>query len=150
MAILGLIGATVMLTGEVIILINKIQTFTTCSMIYYTGTIVIFLDLSMTSMISSLRYGEKKIEFNLQNSKIYLIGITYAFFRYYMARKASEAKIANPDIISYFLIIGICFQIIFIAILIFVQNFFKMTSEPIICSNQGIISLNFQLPRYVL
>ena len=67
-----------------------------------------------------------------------------------MARKASEAKIANPEIISYFLIIGICFQIIFIAILIFVQNFFKMTSEPIMCSNQGILNqFEFSAANYL-
>ena len=52
-----------------------------------------------------------------------------------MSCKASKAQIAKPETMKYFIICGISFQIIFIIFLIFIQNFFNMTSEPIICSN---------------
>ena len=56
MSILGIIGSGICMVAEVIILIKKEQTYTTCSMIYYSGFIVANLDVTMTAMISALRY----------------------------------------------------------------------------------------------
>ena len=56
MSILGIIGSGICMVAEVIILIKKEQTYTTCSMIYYSGFIVGNLDVTMTAMISALRY----------------------------------------------------------------------------------------------
>ena len=56
MSILGIIGSGICMVAEVIILIRKEQTYTTCSMIYYSGFIVANLDVTMTAMISALRY----------------------------------------------------------------------------------------------
>ena len=56
MSILGIIGSSVCIIAEVIILIKKEQTYKTCSMIYYSGFIVANLDVTMTAMISALRY----------------------------------------------------------------------------------------------
>ena len=56
MSILGIIGSSVCMIAEVTILITKEQTYTTCSMIYYSGFIVCNLDVTMTAMISALRY----------------------------------------------------------------------------------------------
>ena len=56
MSILGIIGSGICMIAEVTILITKEQTYTTCSMIYYSGFIVANLDVTMTAMISALRY----------------------------------------------------------------------------------------------
>ena len=56
MSIVGIVGSLIMIIGEAIVLIKKEQTFTTCSMIHYTGAIVVFMDVFMTAMISGLRY----------------------------------------------------------------------------------------------
>ena len=56
MSILGIIGSGICMVAEVIILIKKEQTYTTCSMIYYSGFITANLDVTMTAMISALRY----------------------------------------------------------------------------------------------
>ena len=52
-----------------------------------------------------------------------------------MSRKASKVKLADPKIMEAIIIFGIIFQITFLVALICIQNFFNMTSEPIICSN---------------
>ena len=54
-----------MIIGEAIVLIKKEQTFTTCSMIHYTGAIVVFMDVFMTAMISGLRYANNYIIFQI-------------------------------------------------------------------------------------
>ena len=58
MSLIGIVGSLIMIIGEAIILIKKEQTFTTCSMIHYTGAIVVFMDVFMTAMISGLRYAK--------------------------------------------------------------------------------------------
>ena len=57
MSIVGIFGSLIMIIGEAIILMKKEQTFTTCCMIHYSGAIVVFMDVFMTAMISTLRYG---------------------------------------------------------------------------------------------
>ena len=52
-----------------------------------------------------------------------------------MSHKASKVKLADPKIMKAIIIFGIIFQITFLVSLICIQNFFNMTSEPIICSN---------------
>ena len=61
MSIVGIVGSLLMIVGEAIILIKKEQTFATCCMIHYSGTIVVFMDVSMTAMISALRYANNCI-----------------------------------------------------------------------------------------
>ena len=65
MSIVGIFGSLIMIIGEAIILIKKEQTFTTCSMIHYTGAIVVFMDVFMTAMISGLRYADDYIIFQI-------------------------------------------------------------------------------------
>ena len=62
-----------------------------------------------------------------------------------MAWNASKAKIANPKLTNGFIIGGISFQGSFIALAIWNQNLFNMTSEPIVCSNlQHTIEIEVQ------
>ena len=62
-----------------------------------------------------------------------------------MAWNASKAKIANPKLMKSFLVGGISFQGSFIAIAIWNQNLFNMTSEAIVCSNlQHTIEIEVQ------
>ena len=56
MSILGIIGSGICMIAEVVILVKKEQTYATCSMIYYSGFITANLDVTMTAMISALRY----------------------------------------------------------------------------------------------
>ena len=65
MSLIGIVGSLIMIIGEAIILIKKEQTFTTCSMIHYTGAIVVFMDVFMTAMISGLRYADNYIIFQI-------------------------------------------------------------------------------------
>ena len=52
-----------------------------------------------------------------------------------MSWKASKAQIVDPVVINKFIIGCVTFQTSFIAIMIFIQNVFAITSEPMICSN---------------
>ena len=52
-----------------------------------------------------------------------------------MSWKASKVKLADPKIMKAIIVFGIIFQITFLVSLICIQNFFNMTSEPVICSN---------------
>ena len=63
------------------------------------------------------------------------LSLSFVFFRYYMAWKASKTQIAKPKVIMRIIIGGISFQIFFTASTILIQNWSNMTSEPITCSN---------------
>ena len=52
-----------------------------------------------------------------------------------MTWKASKSQFANPRIIIGVIVGGISFQICFLASTIMTQNWLKMSSEPITCSN---------------
>ena len=56
MSIFGMIASLIMIIAVVIILVRKELNFITCSMIHYSGALAVFLDASMTAMISTLRY----------------------------------------------------------------------------------------------
>ena len=55
MAIMGMILTIIMIVAEVIVMLSKEQNFTTCCMIHYPGAIIVFMDVSMTAMVSALR-----------------------------------------------------------------------------------------------
>ena len=129
MCIVGIVGTLIMIFGEAIILIKKEQTFATCCMIHYSGFLVVFMDVFMTAMISTLRYANHCLIF------IDFLSLLYIFFRYYMAWKASKTQFAKPKVIMRIIIGGISFQICFAASSILIQNWLDMTSEPITCSN---------------
>ena len=129
MCIVGIIGTLIMIFGEAIILIKKEQTFATCCMIHYSGFLVVFMDVFMTAMISTLRYANNCLIF------IDFLSLLYIFFRYYMAWKASKTQFAKPKVIMRIIRGGISFQICFAASSILIQNWLDMTSEPITCSN---------------
>ena len=56
MTILGILGSAIIIVAVGIILATNEQSFVTCSMIYYPFVFVGTLDVTMTSMISGLRY----------------------------------------------------------------------------------------------
>ena len=56
MTILGILGSTIIIVAIGIILATSEQSFVTCSMIYYPFVFMGTLDVTMTSMISGLRY----------------------------------------------------------------------------------------------
>ena len=56
MSILGILGSAIIIVAVGIILATSEQSFVTCSMIYYPFVFVGTLDVTMTSMISGLRY----------------------------------------------------------------------------------------------
>ena len=56
MSIMGMILTLIMIVAEVKILVSKEQDFTACSMVYYPGTIIVNMDVSMTAMVSALRF----------------------------------------------------------------------------------------------
>ena len=61
-----------------------------------------------------------------------------------MSWKASKVKLADPKVIKAFINFGISFQTFFLVSLLCIQNFFNMTSEPIICSNlEHTVSIKF-------
>ena len=55
MATMGMILTLIMIVTEVIVMLSKEQNFTTCCMIHYPGAIIVFMDVSMTAMVSVLR-----------------------------------------------------------------------------------------------
>ena len=133
MCIVGIVGTVIMIIGVGIVLIKKEQTFVTCCMIHYSGFLVVFMDIFLTAMISTLRYAK-------QISVHCLIfmdfpSLLYIFFRYYMALKASKTQFAKPKVIVRLIVGGVSFQVCFAASSIVIQNWLDMTSEPITCSN---------------